>query len=453
MIFDPQLRVSNKTIATQPTTRTYIKDIPVLGYPDIVNETNQVYPFVNREEKVPIIDNHVNMVPLPRTYSVPHYFGCPCNHCRAMLAMKNTYEETKLENERAFLEIKKHQFLQKKQKLQNDVRELLDYKNKVEHLTETQKKKHKKRRKMFDEKDYNLMHQMQQSQKDLNGLIMAKKSAQTDKFLSENEALNERINLLESNQLNNQWKDHYKNIDNLHQKKTSKMESYVQSQAKQHQKWLKEYNDWYQNMIDYHKEMQRDYGNSLYQMLTNAQNGFNPMTQGNMDTGGDMSERTDYQSGPNNNLRQSQSMQGGNEMPPGYEQISPQFNPFWNPTKPMPYPVKPPPKETFPPATGKNFNFSSPQPQSNIQRNQQPYGFQQAVKQGNAKDIPAHPKYATYWRVLNEDNTLREKAYDYDERLNYFLPPLRDEGKNTNYIYPTVLSKDAILTAKGVMPR
>lgn len=48
---------------------------------------------------------------------------------------------------------------------------------------------------------------------------------------------------------------------------------------------------------------------------------------------------------------------------------------------------------------------------------------------------------------------MREKAYDFDERLNYFLPPLRDEGKNTNYIYPTVLSKDALLTAKGVVPR
>ena len=48
---------------------------------------------------------------------------------------------------------------------------------------------------------------------------------------------------------------------------------------------------------------------------------------------------------------------------------------------------------------------------------------------------------------------MKEKAIDYDDRLNYFLPPLRDEGKNTNFIYPTVLSNDAILTSKGILPR
>ena len=32
------------------------------------------------------------------------------------------------------------------------------------------------------------------------------------------------------------------------------------------------------------------------------------------------------------------------------------------------------------------------------------------------------------------------------------MPPLREEGKNTK-LYPVVLSKDAILTAKGVVPR
>ena len=48
---------------------------------------------------------------------------------------------------------------------------------------------------------------------------------------------------------------------------------------------------------------------------------------------------------------------------------------------------------------------------------------------------------------------MKEKAVDYDDRLNYFLPPLRDEGKNTNVFYPTVVANDAILTKKGVFPR
>ncbi len=40
-----------------------MKDVPVLGYADIVNEENTAYPFVNKGEKVPIIDTHVNYVP------------------------------------------------------------------------------------------------------------------------------------------------------------------------------------------------------------------------------------------------------------------------------------------------------------------------------------------------------------------------------------------------------
>lgn len=91
MILDPNIKVTNQTISTQPTTRTYIKDIPILGYSDIVNEENKVYPFVNKDEKVPIIDKHVNITPAPlagRTIPVPHYFGCPCPHCRQLLAMR-----------------------------------------------------------------------------------------------------------------------------------------------------------------------------------------------------------------------------------------------------------------------------------------------------------------------------------------------------------------------------
>jgi len=32
------INVSNKTISAHPTTRTYVKEIPVLGYSDVVNE-------------------------------------------------------------------------------------------------------------------------------------------------------------------------------------------------------------------------------------------------------------------------------------------------------------------------------------------------------------------------------------------------------------------------------
>ena len=89
---ESSMYISNKTVATQPTTRTYIKDIPVLGYTDVVNEQNRVYPFVDKEKKVPIVDNHVNYYPMPRTYSVPHYFGCPCAQCRHLAQMRSSYE-------------------------------------------------------------------------------------------------------------------------------------------------------------------------------------------------------------------------------------------------------------------------------------------------------------------------------------------------------------------------
>ncbi|CDW91718.1 UNKNOWN [Stylonychia lemnae] len=450
MIVDPQLRVSNKTISFQPTTRTYIKDQPILGYTDIVNEENQVYPFVNKEEKVPIIDNHINMIPLPRTHTMPHYFGCPCNHCRALLNVRQLYEETKLENEKAFMQIKAHNFQQKKLQLQNEVKDLLEFKNKMERMTETQKKKHKKRRKMFDERDYNLMFQLQQSQKDLNELVIGKKNQQTEKFLTDNELLNGRLNALESNQLNNQWKDHYQKIDKIHEKRTQGLENYVKNQADQHRQWLQKYNDWYQTVIDNQQEQQQQ----MHEMLSKAYN-WNPYTQSynqpqqqyqpqEHDFSRDSQENTDRNHVPN--MRQSAGG-GAQNLPESYEKISPYFNPFWNPTVPMPYPVQSPKKETFPPVIDKDNYRSQPTRQS------QPVGFLNAVKGSNSKDIPPHPKYSTYWKVLNEDNSLREKAYDFDERLNYFLPPLRDEGKNTKYIYPTVLSNDALLTAKGVVPR
>ena len=120
----------------------------------------------------------------------------------------------------------------------------------MERMTETSKKKHKQRRKIFDEKDYNLMFQLQQSQKDLNDLVINKKNHQTEKFLSENDVLNERISALESNQLNNQWRDHYQKIDKVHDKRTKRIENYVKSQAEQHREWLEKYNEWYQDAID-----------------------------------------------------------------------------------------------------------------------------------------------------------------------------------------------------------
>lgn len=54
---------------------------------------------------------------------------------------------------------------------------------------------------------------------------------------------------------------------------------------------------------------------------------------------------------------------------------------------------------------------------------------------------------------MKGDPEMKREAIDGDDRLKYFLPPLRKEGKNTKFLYPTVLSKDAILTEKGVLPR
>ena len=41
-----------------------MKDVPLLNYPDVVNEENRVYPFTNKGEKVPIVDTHINYVPM-----------------------------------------------------------------------------------------------------------------------------------------------------------------------------------------------------------------------------------------------------------------------------------------------------------------------------------------------------------------------------------------------------
>ena len=116
----------------------------------------------------------------------------------------------------------------------------------------------------------------------------------------------------------------------------------------------------------------------------------------------------------------------------------------------MPYPVKAPKPETFPDSP--SYRSKQGGIAAGAARGMAP-SVVQTMKTNNSKSIQAHPKYTTYWQVMKEDGSLKDKAYEFDERLNYFLPPLRDEGKNTKFIYPTVISKDAILTAKGVVPR
>jgi hypothetical protein len=44
---------------------------------------------------------------------------------------------------------------------------------------------------------------------------MNQKISMTDKFLKENERLNERIGDLESNQANQYWKGHFKKLDDI----------------------------------------------------------------------------------------------------------------------------------------------------------------------------------------------------------------------------------------------
>lgn len=75
-----------------------------------------------------------------------------------MQAYKDNYESVKNENNQAYATIKKIQFNEKKKAIENEVRELIEFKQKAERLAETMKKKHKKQRKIFDDKDYNLMH-------------------------------------------------------------------------------------------------------------------------------------------------------------------------------------------------------------------------------------------------------------------------------------------------------
>lgn len=52
--------LKTQRISHKPTTRTYIGQAPILGYADVVNEENSVYPFIKKDEKIPIIDTHIN---------------------------------------------------------------------------------------------------------------------------------------------------------------------------------------------------------------------------------------------------------------------------------------------------------------------------------------------------------------------------------------------------------
>lgn len=53
---------------------------------------------------------------------------------------------------------------------------------------------------------------------------------------------------------------------------------------------------------------------------------------------------------------------------------------------------------------------------------------------------------------MKDDPQLKESVKENDDRLKYFLPPLRNDVKDTK-TFPIVISDDAILTKKGVVPR
>ena len=42
-----------------------------------------------------------------------------------------------------------------------------------------------------------------------------------------------------------------------------------------------------------------------------------------------------------------------------------------------------------------------------------------------------HENYKQYWSAIKEDPSLKDRALKDDDRLKYFLPPLRPEGKDT----------------------
>lgn len=83
--------LKTQRVGTKPTTRTYIGQAPILGYSDVVNEENQVYPFFKKDQKVPIIDTHINRfdpyhVPVPGAYPYGSWTpGVPPRKCLTLL--------------------------------------------------------------------------------------------------------------------------------------------------------------------------------------------------------------------------------------------------------------------------------------------------------------------------------------------------------------------------------
>ena len=78
--------LKTQRVSTKPTTRTYIGQAPILGYGDVVNEENNIYPFFKKDEKVPIVDTHINrydphVVPLSTPY-LHHSWSGPLPPCK-----------------------------------------------------------------------------------------------------------------------------------------------------------------------------------------------------------------------------------------------------------------------------------------------------------------------------------------------------------------------------------
>jgi len=96
-------------------------------------------------------------------------------------------------------------------------------------MTAREKAKHKKRKKIFDDKDLNIMQGMQEAQRELNDLIMNHKLKQTEKYQSEQDALREKLEAAESNEINQHWKRHFKKIDDVHAKRNQKLEGFVKA--------------------------------------------------------------------------------------------------------------------------------------------------------------------------------------------------------------------------------
>lgn len=96
------------------------------------------------------------------------------------------------------------------------------------------------------------------------------------------------------------------------------------------------------------------------------------------------------------------------------DEISPMFNPFWNPKIPMPYPLKKIKEETLPLMREEGMQSPMAYQQKrrkadNMGQNRESgimspndYRLQGGIAQSEyvERRVPVHPKYATYWKVL-----------------------------------------------------